>query len=284
MLKGRIVHLNFLSLIFLLTFSCSSLLWQDNQEGRFPNSDNDKAIERIARACKASPSNLRGLIRDNAKEGEARYLSGGAGFQTFLMRDGRLVIISGVNQRAKSDKKCKFDHLRIDEGPIQGTFAIGRRLFMTIKNHSSGKRRVYVMTAVKNQNSPEPYQVHEMKYNRNSSYAQAYGFKRKKVIINGKGKYAVNILKENGDAYKNRLFRPWEWGNNNENIVKANNGRAKKIQVHDERNKKRISLKRQQRQIVTYLPRIQKNCEIEERISFFFGLFSYTETRSTSCF
>lgn len=278
-----------LSISLLLVFIISSCSQLDRHPDRFPSSDNEVAIERVSEACNVQYNKLSQLVFDNAITNEARYLSGGTGYQTFLMKDGRLVIVSGVNKRTKSAEKCKIDHLKMDEGPILGTYALGRRLFMTIENKETKKRRVYVLTAIKDQKSQDPYQLHEMMYTKVSSYAQAYGFRRTSIKTDQGSKYGVHILKENGDAYKYRTFEPWLWGDNNENIVSATNERARAITIRDERDNNQISLKsepvppEQKQQTVTYLPSPSKTCYVEDKISFFFGLFSVTETVAMPC-
>jgi hypothetical protein len=228
-------------------------------------------------------SSLAQLIDQNVVEDQAKYLSGGSGFQTFLMKDGRLVIVSGVNSRAKSTEKCKIDHIKLDEGKIETTFANGRRLFMTVTN-KAGSTRVYFLTAVKNQESPEPFQVHEMKYKPRSSYASAAGFKLVKVKVGKKNKNGIGIVKKDGELYANRTFRPWEWGDNNEKVVSRTKGLARRILIRDKRQQTQVApVQKTVFPSVVYLPKPRRSCRVSEKVSFFFGLISFTDTVEVPC-
>ena len=289
----------------ILFASCSSSDKRSQSIERGVASSNDVAIERVNKACEIGDSSLAQLVDQNVVADQAKYLSGGSGFQTFLMKDGRLVIVSGVNSRAKSQEKCKIDHLKLNEGKIESTFANGRRLFMTVAN-KAGSKRVYFLTAVKNQESPEPYQVHEMKYNRRSSFASAEGFKIVKVQVGKRNKNGIGVLKKDGELYAYKTFKPWEWGDNNENVFEMTKGLASKVVVSDKRQhldvrqepkeeevevpqteEPKVDLPKvdipKERPTVTYLPKPSRSCQVSERVSFFFGLISFTETVSVPC-
>lgn len=282
-MKKTLVALLF-SLLFLL--SCANFKSSQDQ-GRELSSSISKAVVRVASKCGISESYINGLVIDNAVEGDARYLNGGSGFQTFLMKDGRLVIVGFPKKGTK--RGCKFDHLRLDEGPIKSTFANGRRLFLAVENkNQKTKSRVYLMTAIKNQSSPEPYQVHELKYSRTGSFAQASGFKRETVRVGSKNKYGVSIIKNDGTKYAKRVFKPWEWGDNNETIDKYGQDRVRKIQVRDQRRDLKVSIVKTRLTVtkvptVTYLPKPVQTCEVEKKVSFFFGLFTRETTREVPC-
>lgn len=251
---------------------------------RVPAASNDKAIQRVSSACDVSSAYLSALVNRNSVQDQARYLSGGEGHQTFLMNDGRLVVVSGVSKSAQLDRKCDIDHLKLDEGDIKETFALGRRLFMAVENKQTRSRRVYVLTAVKNKFSVKPYDVHELKYSKKRSYAQAFGFKRQTVKVGRKNKYGVAVVKRDGKKYANRVFKPWEWGANNETILANTN--AREITVRDERQSRSFPKVKHvhNHPKVIYLPKpAKKSCYREDKISFFFGLFSFTETVSVYC-
>lgn len=269
--------LNLLLVFFLLfTVSCAT-----NNSDRGPAASNDVAIERVAKACDISEDFLGRLVDDNAVPDEARYLSGGGGFQTFLMKDGRLVIVSGVRGNARN--KCKIDHLDIDEGEIVSTFANGRRLFMAVRN-TRGSGRVYVMTAVKDQNAREPYQVHEIKYD-HRRFANAASFEKRRVVVGSKNKNGIAVMHRDGHEY-GRVLKPWEWGDNNESISSKEN--AIKVGIiparPSARNVTRVRPRIETpRPTVTYLPKPPRTCKVEDKVSFFFGLFSVSSTIEVPC-
>jgi hypothetical protein len=268
-----------LLLLFLLLFTVSCATNKSSDRG--PAASNDVAIERVAEACDIDEDFLGDLVDNNAVPDEARYLSGGGGFQTFLMKDGRLVIVSGV--RKNSSNKCKIDHLKIDEGEITSTFANGRRLFMAVRN-TRGSGRVYVMTAVKDQDARDPYQVHEIKYD-HRRFANASSFERRTIKVGSKNKYGVAVIHRDGHAY-NRELKPWEWGDNNEYITSKEHAvKIDLIPVRPSQRVVRIERPRVEtrRPTVTYLPKPPKTCRAEEKISFFFGLFSISNSVEVPC-
>ncbi len=277
---------------FLFLFSCST--WQDNtrnwDKNRNPSSDNQKAIDKFVNACASSNTDmLQQLIDENAVENGATQINAASGSVVFLMKDGRLVIASGLKSNAKESKKCAMDHLKLDEGKVVNTKNIGRRLFLSVENKKKS-RRVYVLTFVADSESPKPYELHELKYAAGKSFASAESFKVENREVRGyKTKKAhMVVIKKDGEPYKNGkgVFRPFLWGNSNEQIDVATNGLARSITVRDLRQRNEFEPAPQRRshtqqQIVTYLPKPKKTCVMQDKLSFYFGFFEFSVSAKT---
>lgn len=195
----------------------------------------DRALDRVQDACGIS-YRTKSIVRHNVKADSAKLIGN---MQSFVHRDGRLIMID-------LDNRCNIDQIRIDEGPITHTKAIGKRLFMVVKNELSGKGRLYMAQAY--DSSRQPYKVFEVKYNSRGSYAQAHRLK----VINKRGhKASLQIIKKNGKAYK-RIEKPASWGYfNNASHVQD---RIEEIQFVDLRTKRYASVHRTYKRQYVLLP------------------------------
>ncbi len=279
--------LNYLAFSCLvLSVSCANFNTTEDSH-RDPSSSNADAIAKVAKACSVQEDSLSNLIEENAVENGAKKLNAGNGAAVFLMKDGRIVIASGLNKNTPENEKCQMDHLKLDEGKVINTFNIGRRLFMSVENEDK-KRRVYVLTFLQDSGNDRPYQLHELKYTKSSSYASADSFKRVLMDVEGfkTRKAAAVVVKKDGNPYGNKrgIFKPWEWGANNEQISISTKGLARTISIRDERSKSEyVSAKKpaKDQEIITYLPRPKKTCVVEDKMSFFFGYFEFSISATT---
>jgi hypothetical protein len=219
------MKLKFLSLFggVLLSFSAASA------------ANVDRALDRVQDACGIS-YRTKSIVRHNVKTNSAKLIGN---MQSFVHKDGRLIMID-------LDNRCSIDQIRIDEGPITHTKAIGKRLFMVVKNSLSGKGRLYMAQAY--DSNRQPYKVFEVKYSSRGSYAQADRLR----VINKRGQRAsLQVIKKNGKAYK-RIEQPSTWGYyNNASHVRD---RIEEIEFVDLRTKRYASVHRSYKRQYVLLP------------------------------